>query len=397
VNVILSSNVPHYHYAAEALERDGRLRRYITGIVPGGRVPAWALSGFRRAKLEGRRLPPLQRTHVVSLALPEVAQRGLAASRIVSHERSVQLSNALFDRLASRHVDRCDVFHFVSSIGLESARKAQRLGAMVVCDERAEHPDVQARVLVQEYAELGLPYRPHVQIWADRVQAEYEVSDHLVVGSAYSKDTYVESGWDSDRVHVVPYGFEPRLFSPGPAHGPHEPLRILFCGQLTPRKGVHHLVRAFAELDLDDTELVLLGDVDPLLAATVAGWAQRRNVRVLGGVPKIELPDHYRRASVLVLPSVADAQPLVCLEAMACGLPAIVTTSMGSREIVRDGVDGFVISPRDVDALKERLTRLHDDRQLLASMSRSARERALEFTWDAYEHRVSALYERLAA
>jgi glycosyltransferase involved in cell wall biosynthesis len=397
MNVILSSNVPHYHYAAEALERDRRLRRYITGIVPDGRVPARFLSAFRRAKLEGRRLPPLPRGRVVSLTVPELAQRAAAATRVVSRERSVQLQNALFDRLASRHVDRCDVFHFVSSIGLESARKAKRLGALVVCDERSEHPDVQSRVLEREYAELGLPYRPHVRIWEERVRAEYDLSDHLVVGSAYSKETYVESGWDSERVHVVPYGFEPELFSPGPQRDFEGPLRILFCGQLTPRKGVHHLVRAFEKLAVRGAELHLVGEVDPLLGRLVAEWSRLPGVHVLGGVPKVELPQHYRRASLLALPALADAQPLVCLEAMACGLPAIVTTAMGSREIVRDGIDGYVLAPRDVDALAERLAQLDAERTLLRSLAASARERALEFTWDAYEQRISELYGKLAA
>jgi glycosyltransferase involved in cell wall biosynthesis len=396
MNVILSSNVPHYHYAAEALHNDGYLRRYITGVVPDRRIPARALSRFRRAKLEGRRLPPLPREQVVSLALPEVAQRLTAASHLLSRERSIQLQNALFDRLAARHVDRCDVFHFVSSIGLESARKAKRLGALIVCDERSEHPDAQMRVLPREYAELGIAYRPHVRIWEERVRAEYELSDHLIVGSGYSRETYVDSGWQAERVHVVPYGFEPNLFSPSPDGDLHGPFRILFCGQLTPRKGVHHLVRGFSELELPNAELHLVGPVDPQLAELVREWSRLPGVHLDGEAPKVELQAHYRRASVLVLPSVADAQPLVVLEAMACGLPAIVTTAMGSREIVRDGIDGFVVQPRDVDALKERLARLHSDRALLRSMAGSARERALEFTWHAYERRIARFYESLS-
>jgi glycosyltransferase involved in cell wall biosynthesis len=395
MSVILSSNVAHYHHAARALADAGRLRRYITGVVPRGRSVERLLPHFWRAKLAGRELPTLERGRVVSLTAPEVAQRLSAATRVLPRDRSVRLQNTLFDRLAARHVDRCDAFHFVSSIGLRSARKAKRLGALVVCDERAEHPDVQLRVLPEEYERLGIPYQPHVNVWADVVRAEYELADYLVVGSDYSKETYVDAGWASERVFVIPYGFEPELFAPSRAPRARGELVVLFCGQLTPRKGVHHLVEAFRGLELPSVRLVLVGPADPLLRRHVEAWAADERIEVVGEVPKIELPRYYEAADVFALPSVADAQPLTCLEAMASGLPAVVTTAMGSREIVRDGVEGFVVAPSDPEALAEALARLDTDRELLEMMSAAAVHRAAEYTWNAYRARFRALYDTL--
>jgi glycosyltransferase involved in cell wall biosynthesis len=70
---------------------------------------------------------------------------------------------------------------------------------------------------------------------------------------------------------------------------------------------------------------------------------------------------------------------------------------MGSREIVRDGVDGYVVAPGDEDALADRLTRLDADPALLASMSVAAVERAAVFTWDAYEERFVSAYRQIFA
>ena len=396
MRTILSSNVPHYHYAAQALAREEWLERYVCGIVPRFGVER-VLPDYRARKLSGRRLPPLPNGSVTSLVVPELAQRLLAISRLVPHEQSIRLQNELFDRLASLRVRRCDAFHFVSSVGLVSARKAKRLGAVVICDERAEHPAVQRRVLAAEYDALALPFEPHVAIWEERVEREYELSDHLFVGSGYSKDTYVAAGWEPERVWIVPYGFEPSIFAGRPRAETAGGLRILFCGQLTPRKGVHRLVSAFQQAALPDARLRLVGPVDPLLRPRVERWRALPGVEVVGEVPKLELPIHYGWASVLALPSLADAQPLVCLEAMASGLPAIVTTGMGSREIVRDEIDGYVVKPADELAIADRLARLDGDRALLASMGDAATRRAGEFTWRAYENRFVSAYRRIFA
>ncbi len=396
MKVVLSSNVWHYHHAADALEQAGWLERYVTTIVPLGRQLERVIPAYWSDKLRARALPPGVREHTVSLTLPELTQKASLRAHLASKPTSVWLQNGLFDRLASRHVIACDVFHHVSSVGLHSARRARALGASIVVDERQEHPDQQHAAVARELAALGLPADERPPRWQSTMKAEYEQADFIVVGSEYAKDSFVERGFDDERIHVVPYGFDPTVFS-----APDAPTRsrfeILFCGLITPRKGVHHLVEAFRELRLEDAELVLVGPLDPLLAPLAAEWARIPGVRFVGEVPKLALPEHYGGASVLALPSVADAQPLACLEAMACGLPALVTTAMGSREVVRDGVDGFVVAPGDVEALKDRLARLHADSELLARMAAKARERVQDFTWDSYGLRLLEAYGRMFA
>jgi glycosyltransferase involved in cell wall biosynthesis len=396
MKVVLSSNVWHYHHAAAAFEQAGWLERYVTTIVPLDRRIERVIPEYWSDKLRARALPPGVREHTVSLTLPELTQKASMRARLASKPTSVWLQNELFDRLASRHVTPCDVFHHVSSVGLRSARRARALGASIVVDERQEHPDQQHAAVAQELAALGLPADERPPRWQSTMKAEYEQADFIVVGSEYAKETFVERGFDDERIHVVPYGFDPEVFTVPRAPAGNR-FSILFCGQITPRKGVHHLVEAFRELHLDDAELVLVGPLDALLAPLATEWARIPGVRFVGEVPKLALPEHYGVASVFVLPSVADAQPLACLEAMACGLPAIVTTAMGSREIVRDGTDGFVLPPGDIEALKDRLMRLHADSTLLARMAAAARDRVQDFTWEAYGARLVDAYGRMFA
>ncbi len=81
---------------------------------------------------------------------------------------------------------------------------------------------------------------------------------------------------------------------------------------------------------------------------------------------------------------------------MACGLPLVATTNTGAEDIVRDGVDGFIVPIRDVEALKARLAQLYESPEMRVRMGESARQRvSTGFTWDDYGGRMIAAYERI--
>lgn len=347
-----------------------------------------ALPPFFRAKLASREVRGVPREKIVSLFLPELVQQAIKRSRVVHYDRAHWVNAHLYDRAAARHVDGADVLHFVSPVGLHSARRAKKKGARVVCDLRMEHPDHQRRVLAAEHARLGVPYVPEGVAYDAKVKAEFAESHHFLVPSAWAKRTYVDEGLPADRIHVVPYGASttPR------ERPPPDRFRVLFLGQVVPRKGPHHLVEAFAKARLADAELCIVGPIERPMRRALEARATGA-VTITGEVPTVE--PHYRAASCFVLPSVADAQPLVCLQAMSWGLPLVVTRSMGTSEIVRDGVEGFVVDAGDVDGLADRLARLHDDPALAARMGAAARERSRAYTWEAYGDRLVETYREI--
>ena len=84
-------------------------------------------------------------------------------------------------------------------------------------------------------------------------------------------------------------------------------------------------------------------------------------------------------------------------QAMACGLPLITTTNTGGEDIVRTGVDGFVIPIRDVEAIKEKILFLYENHDARLAMGQAARERVVSgFSWDDYGERIAAVYQRVA-
>jgi glycosyltransferase involved in cell wall biosynthesis len=89
-------------------------------------------------------------------------------------------------------------------------------------------------------------------------------------------------------------------------------------------------------------------------------------------------------SDVLVLPSLGEGFGLVVTEALACGLPVIVTPNVGASDLVCEGQEGFVVPVSSAEAIADRLNRLNWDRKLLTRMSRNAQSTAARHSWEVY-------------
>ena len=175
--------------------------------------------------------------------------------------------------------------------------------------------------------------------------------------------------------------------SPGKRHD--ASCTFLFAGGITQRKGIKYLLEAWRRIRRPGWRLQLLGPL-PSRIGPLAAYLDE--VEPLGRVSHAEVPARMAAADVFVFPSLFEGSAVVTYEALACGLPSIVTPDAGS--VVRDGVEGFVVPPRDVEALAGRMERLGLDPDLRAEMAARARVRALEFDWPRYH---AALIEALGA
>ena len=160
-----------------------------------------------------------------------------------------------------------------------------------------------------------------------------------------------------------------------------DPLRLLFLGNVIPRKGLHIVLKALERLPDDQWTLTAVGNpqAHPSYARAVsrqiaqAGLAA--NVQFAGILPDRELSKYMKASHVLVMPSSYEGYGIVYAEAMGFGLPAIGTTSGAAGEIITHCRDGFLISPGDAVALASYLTELAQNRQRLLEMSLAARNR----------------------
>jgi glycosyltransferase involved in cell wall biosynthesis len=167
------------------------------------------------------------------------------------------------------------------------------------------------------------------------------------------------------------------------------PLRVMFLGNLIPRKGLHTLLSALESLPAGSCVLSIAGSqsVDPRYVRAIRRQIERAGLeecaRLLGALSLHELADCLRSQHLLAVPSTYEGYGIAYLEGMGFGLPAIGTTGGAAGEIITTGVDGYLVAPGDASALAECLRRLTADRPLLAALGLAARRRYLaQPTWE---------------
>jgi glycosyltransferase involved in cell wall biosynthesis len=216
-------------------------------------------------------------------------------------------------------------------------------------------------------------------------QAELALAELVVANSAFTARTLLETGYPAERVRVVPLGAPP-VDAGWRQHPPQGPMHFLFAGKVSTHKGAHLLLQAWKRLDPGGgASLCLAG---PWMLPESMREGLPASVQAPGSLPRAQLVQRYQEASVLVLPSLADGFALVVTEAMAHGLPVIVTRNVGAADLVREGENGWVVDTGDVDALAERMQWCIEHPAELREMRAVAEATAAAHGWDDYRRRL---------
>jgi glycosyltransferase involved in cell wall biosynthesis/GT2 family glycosyltransferase len=214
---------------------------------------------------------------------------------------------------------------------------------------------------------------------------------------------------EADRWQVVNIGLKDRALAATPhTRAPTDGRTVFFAGRFESRKGIDTLLEAMERVlpDYSDLRLVLAGEdrqLAPGLPPVGASFLDRHRrqpwidrVTMLGVVGDETLHEHYANADLVVLPSRYESFGLVMVEAMMHGKPLVTADTSGVREVVRDGVDGLLVEPGNVDQLERAIRRLLDNPAHAEALGTAARERFLaDFSIDRVAHRFELFFERL--
>jgi glycosyltransferase involved in cell wall biosynthesis len=173
---------------------------------------------------------------------------------------------------------------------------------------------------------------------------------------------------------------------------------VMFVGRLTFHKGVNHLIDA-ASIYKDAKYLIVgSGPMEEALKSQAAASPNAKNIIFTGTASPDELPEYYSACDVLVLPSVTrlEAFGLVILEALASGKPVITSDMPGMREVIIDGVDGFLAEPLDAHDISEKLRMLLEDDELRKRFGANGRMKVEErFTWARVTKQTEDAYTKV--
>lgn len=405
-SLVVNFNSPELNQLALALARRGELAAFVRPYVNKGRsweraLESLPLAGSLYAGTFGRRRlldevlrSPTQEAGIAPDMLAALVSRMGFLPNPVRHRwanalyKSVRVSVA---EAAARRAAMVSSVVAYEGFALPSfvAAKAEGRARTVLNYPVAHHRNRRERRLQELALEPDFASTwPDFDDWPagheERLDEEIALADAVLLGSTYARDTFVGEGIAGEKLAVVPYGVDLQNFRPGEPRGRGPQFSVVYAGQLTQRKGLSYLLRGYAKFRRDDTTLTLVGSPvgDPKSLAPFAHLFKHLPHQTRGALANL-----YRSADAFAFPTLVEGMPLVVLEAMACGLPVVVTAN-GPADIVRDGVDGFIIPERDADALCERLDRLYRQPDLCRQMGLNAAARALEFSWDSYCRRA---------
>ncbi|THD09543.1 glycosyltransferase family 4 protein [Metallibacterium scheffleri] len=403
--LVINSSFPELNQLAAGLAEQGMLSRYVRPYANMGRAGERILAsipGLRSAYAQtfGRRVMParLISEHIQQAALGwdivMAAHSRLTHSTMRNRQTRIRLMHRWAKAIANAGARAFrDESMVVASWGCAEPAflAAKTRGAVCVLNYSLAHHAYTRRYL-QEEAELEPNFAatlnghdlPTWQI--AQLDREIELADHVLVGSSFVRDTFIAEGVPAEKLEVIPYGVDTSLFRPGePKPAWDDSFNIVFVGQLSQRKGLSYLLKAYEQIQDAKTTLTLVGQMQDNGTA-LKPW--RHLFRHVPHVPRAQLADLFRQADVFAFPTLIEGMGLVVIEAMACGLP-VLTTSNGHGDIVRDGVDGYLVPPRDVGVLAKRMQELKQAPALRKTMALNATTRAGEFTWVNYRVAVA--------
>ncbi|RCS97563.1 glycosyltransferase family 4 protein [Brevibacterium aurantiacum] len=239
--------------------------------------------------------------------------------------------------------------------------------------------------------------------WWD-LRRKFQSADFITVPTQLAADLLTQNGFTSP-IRAVSCGIHLERFAhlrddeavqpatvPDPVSGSAPP-RVLFVGRLSSEKHAADIVEALAKTDPAlglEADIVGGGDQEEPLKELAAELGIADRVHVLGKISDKELMDAYQRCTFFCMPSTAELQSIATLEALASRKPVVLADAVALPHLVRDGINGFLFPPRDIEELASRFTQIcelsEDDLDTMARASLDVvAKHDIEYTLDTFE------------
>lgn len=227
-----------------------------------------------------------------------------------------------------------------------------------------------------------------------RLKEELELSEYFLAGSTFVKKSLIFSDVPEKNIFVLNYGVDLAKFKIKPFQQRKKPLRLLFVGNCSYRKGIHHLLKVVSMYNSNDIELNIAGGYNSK-SYFYQKYHNYSNIKFLGFITRDKLASIYQQSDIFVLPSLAEGFALVSLEALSIGLPLLCTTNSGCNDIIIDGENGFVIPPSNESLLKEKIDWFLSNLDKLPIMGLKAHKSVEHHSWDDYNSNLVKIIKKI--
>jgi len=340
------------------------------------------------------------RSSMISCPIPEFLTQFLLLfsrkTKLITKDTAVTIGWSFFGWYSSRYINNYDIFHVRAGAGRGGAiKKAIMNNIKVVVDASIAHPSFFDRNVNSELQRNNQdPFITLESKFWKMVLEDCYSADMILVNSEFVKQTFVESGFDKNKIRVVYLGVRKDFYKLKALYEKEKVLNILFTGSFELRKGAEYILKAAQKFDQEGFayKLTIVG------SSSDAEWLLKKypvkHIDIVGHVPQDQLKSYLSSSDVYLFPSLAEGCASSAMEAMAAGLPVIVTNESGLPVI--DGRDGLKIPSMSVHHIVESIYRLDNDIKLRKILGENAANTIAEkYSWDLYAQKVTGIYKEV--
>jgi starch synthase len=394
--IILShSGKQHSYYVAKALHELGLLKTfytssYISNIALQTIIQKLEMSFLSRRflyGLGGKYVNANWHYEIKELVYRKLKGNSQAVNKLV-FERDINFDNDLSKKLPAL---KYNTFWGFQGSCHDSLHVSNKLGFDSVCEMTIAHLPFAKRILQEEsllHPEWSdsMDFASFPAVYEKRLIEEPLVAKKVIAISSFLKKTLVQEGVPADKITVIPLGFDATSvdFKEETESINNRPLRLLYAGRITQRKGMKYLLEAIRSFNKKDVELHIIGNI---YGSGTAFKTYSNLYTYTKGISQQELFKSYQKYDALIFPSVLEGFGLVTVEAMGAGLPVVTTPNTNATEVIKEDINGFLVPIRDTEAIIRAITHLRNmENASFQQMRHEARKTALQYTWD--EHRT---------
>jgi glycosyltransferase involved in cell wall biosynthesis len=292
----------------------------------------------------------------------------------------------LFDHLTSKKIENPRIIHSFPQL-TKSIAAAKESGSTAAVYASSSHTKHVRSLLMEERDRLDINSAAEV---GERALQGFELADYILYLSEYSKDTFIENGFEEGKLlKVGPLGTDINHYTP--TTPPEDEFVAVSVANMTELKGIQYLIDAWEKSSIPNARLILCGTMNKAVKTTLKPRIER--MESVDHVGYVDDPHKYfSKASVLVHPSLSESFGKVITEGMASALPVIITEH-APRELVDDA--GFVVPIRDSDAIADRLQYIYEHPEEAKEMGRRGRRITEQNTWDDFSTRVMEAHKEI--
>jgi len=337
-----------------ALPPRGATDDYVRVLVRSNRLRL-AAYGTRRGT---RGIPP-----ELTRLRPAFGACAFLASKIFPGQRGESVRFRLhpwFDRWVRSQMEEGE--HVVSSYGYANAcfEFAHSTGGRTFLDAGNSHPQYFWDLLCEEHRRWGCPTPPVSRFHYERSLRMMEHLDYVLSPSSFVANSFLQSGFSARQILKMFYPVDLSCFFPAPdPRPPSRPLTIISTGALSLRKGTPYMLEAFQQVHRrhPSARFQLTASIHDSVRSVVKDYANLP-IDWSPPLPHPQLAERLRSADIFVLPSLEEGLVRTALEAMACGLPVILTPNTGANDYVASASAGRIVPIRDSNAIVDAVFQL---------------------------------------